>query len=363
MLYARGTLPQYSCWSIHSAEIILSHSSRHSFCCNHAVALIYHQQHSSIIVFTVLEHTPGWANESVCLRPHILALSRVHMVARPSFWVFRAPTSTPRCLTVRAAQACLRIRMLLGVTRLLCRLLLRGAGCCGYCDGCIHRLQIALSLSLPPSLPLSILPPSGSLPPCLPPSLLPPPSLPPSGSLPPSLRLSSPPSLRLPPSLPPSVFLPPSPPPLSPGPSLPPSFSLSGPLPLSLSPSLRLPPSLLPSLRLPPSLPWPSLALPACLPLCLPASLPACLHPCLPAWVAACLPAASCLPRQAKNLRTPSNILRIPSNILRTPSNILHTSPIFYVPLQVFMRKVGSTPQFTTPGGKGRADRCPQHQR
>ena len=257
MLYARGTLPQYSCWSIHSAEIILSHSSRHSFCCNHAVALIYHQQHSSIIVFTVLEHTPGWANESVCLRPHILALSRVHMVARPSFWVFRAPTSTPRCLTVRAAQACLRIRMLLGVTRLLCRLLLRGAGCCGYCDGCIHRLQIALSLSLP----------------------------------------------------------------------------------------------------------WPSLALPACLPLCLPASLPACLHPCLPAWVAACLPAASCLPRQAKNLRTPSNILRIPSNILRTPSNILHTSPIFYVPLQVFMRKVGSTPQFTTPGGKGRADRCPQHQR
>ena len=290
MLYARGTLPQYSCWSIHSAEIILSHSSRHSFCCNHAVALIYHQQHSSIIVFTVLEHTPGWANESVCLRPHILALSRVHMVARPSFWVFRAPTSTPRCLTVRAAQACLRIRMLLGVTRLLCRLLLRGAGCCGYCDGCIHRLQIALSLSLPPSLPLSILPPSGSLPPCLPPSV----------SLPPCL---------------------------------------------------------------PPSLPWPSLALPACLPLCLPASLPACLHPCLPAWVAACLPAASCLPRQAKNLRTPSNILRIPSNILRTPSNILHTSPIFYVPLQVFMRKVGSTPQFTTPGGKGRADRCPQHQR
>ena len=109
-------------------------------------------------------------------------------------------------------------------------------------------------------------------------------------------------------------------------------------LQVALPPSLRLPSSLPPSL--PPSLPQaPSLRLPTSLPPSLP---PQALPP------SACL-SASCLPRQAK-------ILRTPSNILRTPSNILHTPQIFYVPIQVFTRKGDSTSQFTTPGGKGRAD-------
>ena len=131
-------------------------------------------------------------------------------------------------------------------------------------------------------------------------------------------------------------------------PSLPPSGSLRPSVPPSLPPTFRLPPSLPPSgsLSLLPSLPpsLPSLPLPACLPTCLPAYLPACLRRCLPA----CL-SLSCQGRP--NFYIPHLIFYVPH-------------PIFYVPppnllctLQDFTRKGGSTPQFTTPVGKGHADR------
>ena len=98
----------------------------------------------------------------------------------------------------------------------------------------------------------------------------------------------------------------------------------------------------------PPSLP-PSLPPCQCLPACLPAYLPTCLPASLPASLPACLPL--CL---STIQLTPSNILRTPSNILCTQSNILYTPPpnILHTP----PRKGISTPQCTTPGGKGSAD-------
>ena len=75
------------------------------------------------------------------------------------------------------------------------------------------------------------------------------------------------------------------------------------------------------------------------------------------------------MPRQAKILLTPSNILYTLSNILRTPSNILRApSNILCTPSNILPPNIlctppglhkegGPTPQFTTPGSKGRANR------
>ena len=82
MLYSRGTLPQHSCRSTHSSEIIPLQSSRNSLCCNHTIALIHHLSHASMIVLTLLERAPARANALVLVLALICSLSLVYTRAR-----------------------------------------------------------------------------------------------------------------------------------------------------------------------------------------------------------------------------------------------------------------------------------------
>ena len=136
MRYARGTRPQHSCQSIHSAEILQSHSSRHSLCCNHTVALIHHHLlNSSIIMLTVFTRPQERANAPVSVRAPISSrslLSSCRAPPGPSCWV-----AAPRYLTVRAAEA--------------------------KKGHCARQWRPSLPLSLPPSLlPSLSIPPSPS---------------------------------------------------------------------------------------------------------------------------------------------------------------------------------------------------------
>ena len=88
---------------IHSAAIMLLHSS-----IIRAVALIHHRAHS------IYACTGKGLCARVCVRSHVLVLSRVHTGAHPCFCVFSASTAAPRCSTVRAARAGRLIRMLPG---------------------------------------------------------------------------------------------------------------------------------------------------------------------------------------------------------------------------------------------------------
>ena len=125
---------------IHSAAIMLLHSSITS------VALIHNCAHSIYASTGKCQ----WAR--VHARSHMLALSRVHKVARPSSWVFRAPCSAVwQCTRQGPAgwsgcgpkRHCARRQ---SVTRARRRLLLRGAGSC--CDTCLRSC-------LPACLPLA----------------------------------------------------------------------------------------------------------------------------------------------------------------------------------------------------------------
>ena len=81
MLYARGTRPQHSCQSIHSAEILQWHSSRHSLCCNHAVALIHHPgrcTHPSSCSQYLRVHRQGPMRPCVCALSCARSLSCTH---------------------------------------------------------------------------------------------------------------------------------------------------------------------------------------------------------------------------------------------------------------------------------------------
>ena len=86
MLYARGTVPQHSRQSIHSAKILPLHSSRHSLCCNHAVAIIISRTHPSSCSQYLHSHTgPRCRRTRTALACHNAALSTL----ATSFWLMR----------------------------------------------------------------------------------------------------------------------------------------------------------------------------------------------------------------------------------------------------------------------------------
>ena len=94
--------------SIHFAEILPSHSSRHSLCCNHTVTLIpghHHPSNSSIIVLTVFTRPQASADAPVCVRAPISSRLKLELRKLARVYESRAPeflslqNAAPRCLT------------------------------------------------------------------------------------------------------------------------------------------------------------------------------------------------------------------------------------------------------------------------